>query len=63
MSTSAAQRLIGVALMTGAVLVGAVGTGVVQSGPFAAVTAWAEACPPAGGDPNQPPADPNAPPA
>ena len=55
-STSAAQRLMTLALMAGAVLVGAVGTGVGPSVPFAAVMAAAEGeCPSA--DPTQPPVE------
>ena len=60
MSTSATQRLITVALLTGAVLVGAAGSGLGPAIPFATVTAGAQDCPPA--DPNQPPPDPNQPP-
>ena len=58
-STSAAQRLMTVALLAGAVLVGAVGTGAGPSVPFAVVMAGAEECPPA--DPDQPPVECPAP--
>src|SRR6185436_12393462 len=52
-STSSAQRLITVALMTGAVLLGAAGSGMRPSAPFATLIAGAEECPPPA-DPSQP---------
>ena len=52
-STSSAQRLFTLALMTGAVLLGAAGPGVGPTAPFATLVAGAQECPPAA-DPAQP---------